>query len=57
MLIKFLGALVKLRKEANGFVMTVCPSAWNKAAPTERIFMKFDIWEIFKSLSRKFKFR
>jgi hypothetical protein len=36
--------------------LSVCLSAWNNSAPTERIFMKFDIWVFFESLSRKFKF-
>jgi hypothetical protein len=38
----------------------VCPSvrqsAWNKAAATGRIFMKFDIRIYFGNLSRKLKF-
>jgi hypothetical protein len=42
------------------FVMSVClslcPSAWNISAPTGRIFIKFYIWELFRHLSRKFKF-
>ena len=25
----------------------VCPSAWNNSAPTERIFMKYEIWVFF----------
>jgi hypothetical protein len=37
----FSGAFAKLRKENNGFVMSVCPH-W-KNSPTEQIFMKFDI--------------
>ena len=28
----------------NSFVTSLCPSAWNNSAPTERILMKFDIW-------------
>jgi len=37
-------------------IMSVHPSAWNNCAPTGWIFMKFDIREFFKYLSRKFKF-
>jgi len=45
-----------LRKATISFVMSARPSvlrlsvrtsAWNKSAPTERIFMKFDIWRFF----------
>jgi hypothetical protein len=32
------------------------PPAWNNAAPTPRIFMKFCIWELFENLSRELKF-
>jgi hypothetical protein len=35
------GAFAKLRKATISFVMSVRPSAWNKSAPTGRIFMKF----------------
>jgi hypothetical protein len=42
---EFLGALAKYRKGNIRF--SVClsfrPSAWDKLAPTGRIFMKFDI--------------
>jgi len=31
-------------------------SAWNNLAPTERIFMKLDIWVFFENLSWKFEF-
>jgi hypothetical protein len=51
---QFLGAFAKLRETTNNFVMSVCPSAWNNSAPTERIFMKFDIWVFFENLARKF---
>ena len=61
---QFLDAFAKLRKATTSFVMSarpsVCasvhPSEWNKSALTGWIFMKFDIWEFFESLSRKFKF-
>jgi hypothetical protein len=36
--------------------LSVCLSAWNNAAPTGRIFVKFDISVFFENLSRKFKF-
>ena len=52
----FLAALAKLRKATISFVISVRPSAWNKSALTERIFMKFDTREFFENLSRKFKF-
>ena len=55
----FLGAFAKLRKTTINCVMTVRPSfhlsAWYNAAPTERIFMKFDIEIFFESLLSKFK--
>jgi hypothetical protein len=35
---------------------SVCLSARNNSAPTERMLMKFDIWVFFENLSRKFKF-
>jgi len=34
---------------------SVCLSAWNNSAPTERIFMKFDIGVFFENMSGKFK--
>ena len=35
--------------------LSFCPCAWNPSAPTGRIFMKFDIWVFFESLSRNLK--
>ena len=35
---------------------SVCLSAWNNAAQTERIFMEFDSGLFFENLLRKFKF-
>ena len=35
---------------------SVCLSAWNKSAPTGRIFVKFDIGAFVENLSRKMKF-
>jgi len=52
----FLAAFAKSRKATIGFVMSVCPSAWNNSVPTGRVFMKFDIWAFSKNLPRKFKF-
>jgi hypothetical protein len=53
----FLGAFAKLRKRLlTSSCLSVCPSAWNNAAPTGRVLMKFDIWGFFENLSRKFKF-
>jgi hypothetical protein len=40
----------------NYLLRHVCPSVWNNSAPTGRISMKFDIWGLFKNLSRTFKF-
>jgi hypothetical protein len=31
------------------------PSAWDKSAPTSRIFVKLYVWEFFENLSEKFK--
>jgi len=45
----------KLREATIIFVISVCPFAWNNFIPIERIFMKFDIWVFFDSLSIKFK--
>ena len=52
----FLGALAKLGKMSVTFVMSVRLSAWNKAAPTGRIFMKFVIWVHLENLLRNNKF-
>ena len=41
-----------MRKATVSFVMSICPSAWNKSAPNGRIFMKLDIWAFFENLSR-----
>ena len=45
-IIVILGAFAKLRKATISFVM--CQFAWNNSAPTGRVFMKFDIWELFE---------
>jgi len=52
-----LGTFAKLRKATISFVMSVRLSAWNKSAPTERIFVKFGIWGVLEHLLRKLKFR
>jgi len=48
----FLGATAKLRKSTISFVICVCPPTslfeWYKSAPTERIFIIFDISVFFK---------
>ena len=36
--------------------MSVCPSALNESALIKRIFMKFDIWDLFENLTENFKF-
>jgi hypothetical protein len=51
-MIILLGAFEKLWKAASNFVMSVCPSARNKSAPTERIFLKFGIWALKKSVEK-----
>jgi hypothetical protein len=50
---RFLGAFAKLRKAAISFVMSVCPSAWNNAPPTGRIFMKFGVCAFFRKSVEK----
>jgi len=50
-----LGMFTKFRKAIIGFLKS-CLSEWNNLASPGRIFMKFDIWEFFENLLRKFKF-
>jgi len=52
-----LGAFAKLRIATVGFVMSVCPSAWNNLAPTGGMFIKSELWAIFEQVSRNFKFK
>ena len=56
---KMLGALEKLRKAANSFVISICPSVrpstWKDTAPTGQIFMKFDICIFLENMSRKIR--
>ena len=40
----FSGAFAKLRKLTVSLILSVCLSAWSNCDPTERIFMKFNIW-------------
>ena len=55
--IPFLGMFAKLRQVTISFVMSVHPFIHrNNLAPTGWIFMKFDIWVLYKNLSRKLKF-
>ena len=42
-----LGALAKLRKATNSFVIPVRLSAWQNSVPTAQIFIKFDIGVFF----------
>jgi hypothetical protein len=42
-----------LRKATISFVMSVCPSARKNWAPTQRVCMKFCIWNFLKNLPRK----
>ena len=53
--IRFLNALAKLRTAAVSWFMSVCvrPSAYNNSAPSWRIFMKFDIFSIFRKSVEK----
>jgi hypothetical protein len=50
---RFVGAFAKLRNGTIGFILTVCRSAMNISAPTERIFMKFYIGVFFENVKRK----
>ena len=56
-----LDAFAKLRKATNTVVMpmrlSVLLSAWKSSAPSEQIFIKFDILVFFENLSWKFKYR
>ena len=55
-ILSFVDAFAKLRKETINYFMSVRPLTWNNSAPTGLIFMIPDISEVFKNLSRKFKF-
>jgi hypothetical protein len=46
----------KIAKSDFNFVISVCPSARNNAASTERIFVRFYIWVFFENLLKKFEF-
>jgi hypothetical protein len=52
---EFLGAFAKLQKATISFVTSVrvCLTVrTNNSAPTERIFMKFDIWVLFENVEK-----
>jgi hypothetical protein len=48
-----LGAFAKLRKATVSFVTSVCPSAYNKSAPTRSIFIIYDILVFFEKSVEK----
>jgi hypothetical protein len=54
----FLGAFAEFLKATVSFGMSVCPyvrpSAWNKSAPTGRIFIEFDKRVFGENLLRRF---
>jgi len=52
--VEFLGAFANLRKASIRFVMFVRPNGTARLPRAD--FHKFDIWEFFENLSRKFKF-
>jgi hypothetical protein len=56
---RFVGAFANLRTDTINFVLSVCPSvcrsAMNISARTERIFMNFYTWAFFENVNRKFK--
>jgi len=56
----FSGTFAKLWKVTISFIICasplVYPSVHMDTGPTERIFLKFNIWDFFKILSRKLKF-
>jgi len=45
----------EIAKVAISFVRYVCPSASKNMAPSDRTYMKFDIWKFFENMSRKFE--
>jgi len=51
----FLGSFAKLQKAIflASSCLSVCPSAWNNSAPTERIFIKVDILGFFRKSVKK----
>jgi hypothetical protein len=40
----------ELQRATVSFIMSVRPSTWKNLAPTEEIFMKFDILSVFEKL-------
>ena len=53
---QILGMFAKLQRVTFSFIMSVPLSTWNKWAPSERVFMKFDIWLFFENLLKQIKF-
>jgi len=53
----FLLGVRKIAKTTISVAMSVCPSARNNSAGTERIFMKLDIRAFFENMSRNLKVR
>jgi hypothetical protein len=49
--------IAKIDYKVHVLPSSVCPSAWNSSAPTERILMKLDMCAFFENLLRKFKFQ
>ena len=45
-----------LKSRIRPVCLSVRPSSWNNAAPTGRIFMKFNVRTFYENLSRKFRF-
>jgi hypothetical protein len=52
--------LMRVRKIAKSYCwlchVSFSLSTWNNSSPNGQIFMKFDNWEFFENLKRKFKF-
>jgi len=49
----FLGAFANLGKDTVSFVMSLSVFVWNISAPTGQIYMKYDIWCIFRKYVEK----
>ena len=50
-----LGMFAELQRATVSFIMSVRPSTWENLAPTEQIFIKFDIFECFWKTAMKIK--
>ena len=55
-IVGLLGVFAKLRKVTISFITSVCLSAWNNSAPTERILMGLYIYASSDNLPRNFNF-